>query len=701
MSDPDFERLNASKAPAPSDEARERAFAAAMDAFDQTNRQKSSAPVKGSRERARHTSANPRRASSRTWASSPSWAWRMIMQNRIAIGGIAACVIAVPMAAVLFTQQTQQPFGSAAVVEPQKPAGDMAARQDPSAAKEEKARSLAEAERSAEAALPPPPPAVAAKPAPQSMGRSAPQDAVQELGAVGVQELGAVGGYAPGRAELSRRAAESARIAPGVVAPAPADIRQPESGRDRFASAQANGLKTTAQDPVSTFSIDADTASYSWVRRALMQGRAPSPNEVRVEELINYFPYDYAAPTSAETPFRPTISVYPSPWNPGARIVHLGIKGLGSQVTARPKANLVFLVDVSGSMSAQDKLPLVKTSLKLLLDKLSSDDSVAIVTYAGGVGVALEPTKASDRDAITAAINRMQAGGSTAGAAGIEEAYRLARKNFDADGVNRVMLATDGDFNVGLSDDDGLQRLVERERKSGVFLSVLGFGQGNYNDALMQRLAQNGNGTAAYIDQLEEAQKVLSEEATSTLFPIAKDVKIQVEFNPATVAEYRLIGYETRALKREDFKDDKVDAGEIGSGAAVTALYEIIPVGSSARMTDDLRYAPKPPAASGASEDYGFLKLRYKLPNENASREIGQPIGKAQETLSLAGASNDVRFAAAVAAFGQKLRGDRQLSGMRWDEISALASGARGEDPFGYRAGFTRLVGLAKAVVGE
>ena len=426
-----------------------------------------------------------------------------------------------------------------------------------------------------------------------------------------------------------------------------------------------------------------------------------APDAVRVEELINYFPYDYPLPASREEPFRPTVAVYPTPWNANTRIVHIGIKGYDVVPAERPAANLVFLVDVSGSMDAPDKLPLVKASLKMLAGRLSDRDRIAIVTYAGEAGVALQPTSGSDLATITAAIDRLGAGGSTAGAAGIETAYALARANFAKDGVNRVVLATDGDFNVGTSDDAGLTRLIEKERRSGVFLSVLGFGQGNYNDALMQRLAQNGNGTAAYIDQLDEAQKVLVDEATSTLFPVAKDVKIQVEFNPATVAEYRLIGYETRLLDRTDFNDDTVDAGEVGSGATVTALYEIVPVGSPARLADDLRYGARAAPAASPDSEYGFLKIRYKLPDEDTSRLIEQPIDRGLETDALASLSDDVRFAAAVAAFGQKLKGTRFTDAMPWDAVITLAEGARGPDPWGYRSGFVRLARLAKSLSGN
>ena len=360
--------------------------------------------------------------------------------------------------------------------------------------------------------------------------------------------------------------------APGMYVPQWASPPYHDQGRDKFASFEQNVFKIVREAPVSTFSIDVDTASYSFVRASLNQNVLPQPAAVRTEELVNYFPYDYAGPRSAEQPFSTNVTVFPSPWTAGRKLVRIGIKGYAVQRAVRPRANLVFLVDTSGSMQEPNKLPLVKQSLSMLLNELAPDDSVAIVTYAGNAGTALEPTKVRDKHRIQSVIDSLGAGGSTAGAEGIRQAYNLAAANLDPKGVNRVILATDGDFNVGITDLNELKGYIEREREKGVFLSVLGYGMGNYNDALMQALAQNGNGVAAYIDTVAEARKTLVEEASSTLFPIAKDVKIQVEFNPATVAEYRLIGYETRALNREDFDNDKVDAGDVGSGQSVTAL---------------------------------------------------------------------------------------------------------------------------------
>lgn len=510
-------------------------------------------------------------------------------------------------------------------------------------------------------------------------------------------------------AMLSMEAAEPERMAlrgmvdqPAVFAPLPPDIIVTvEEDRERVQQFDSNPVKRVAQEPVSTFSIDADTASYAMVRRSLREGAMPAPDSVRVEEMINYFDYAWPAPTDAATPFKASVTVMPTPWNANTRLMHVAIKGYQIEQVQKPKTNLVFLVDTSGSMQDGDKLPLVKASLRMLLDKLSPDDTVGLVAYAGEAGVVLEPTKASERRKILAAIEQLGAGGSTAGAAGIEEAYRLAQDAFIDGGVNRVMLATDGDFNVGPSDDEALKRLVEAKRKSGVFLSVLGFGQGNYNDQLMQVIAQNGNGTAAYIDTLSEAEKTLVQEAGSTLFPIAKDVKIQVEFNPAVISEYRLIGYETRALNREDFNNDKVDAGEIGSGHAVSAIYELTPVGSAALSVDALRYG-KPQSAdavpASSNGEIGFVKIRYKLPNGATSTLISQPVNAQNGVEGFAAAPDDVRFSVAVAAFGQKLRQGDAVSGYGYDAIAELAASARGSDPFGYRAEFLTLVRLAKGL---
>ncbi|WP_439601086.1 vWA domain-containing protein [Devosia sp.] len=487
-----------------------------------------------------------------------------------------------------------------------------------------------------------------------------------------------------------------------MAAPSPADAmvaRPTEPSGDAFSKFTESPVKVVKTDPVSTFSIDVDTASYAYVRRSLTEGWVPEPDAVRLEELINYFNYDYPAPADASVPFKPTVSVYPTPWNGKTQIVQIGIKGYVPAATEDKASNLVFLIDTSGSMDEPDKLPLLKRAFALLVDQLGANDTISIVAYAGSAGVVLEPTKATEKAKIIGALENLSAGGSTAGAEGIELAYRLAEQNKVANGVNRVILATDGDFNVGIDDPEDLKTYIKSKRDGGVFLSVLGFGQGNLGDDTMQALAQNGNGNASYIDSFKEAQKVLVEDAGGTLETIAKDVKIQVEFNPAVVSEYRLIGYETRALNREDFNNDKVDAGEIGAGTTVTALYEITPVGSGAELNDRLRYSSDTTTAGGNGE-IGFLKMRYKLPDEETSKLIEQAIGKEQAVSSLSEASEDSRFAAAVAAFGQKLKGSN-YGEMSWADIRALAQGARGADENGYRAEFMQLIDMARSLVPE
>jgi Ca-activated chloride channel family protein len=467
-------------------------------------------------------------------------------------------------------------------------------------------------------------------------------------------------------------------------------------GRDKFANAPENAFKVARDAPVSTFSIDVDTASYAFVRAQLNRNVLPPAASVRTEELINYFPYAYEAPASASEPFRANVSVFPNPWAEGRKLIRIGVKGYALQQTNRPRANLVFLIDTSGSMEPLNRLPLVKQSLAMLLTQLQPDDRVAIVTYAGNAGTALEPTAVSEKAKILAAIEQLAARGSTAGAEGIRQAYALAEQNFDANGVNRVILATDGDFNVGITNGNELKGFVERQREKGIFLSVLGVGVGNYNDALAQTLAQNGNGVAAYIDTINEARKVLVEEASSTLFPIGKDVKIQIEFNPATVAEYRLIGYETRLLNRDDFANDKVDAGDVGSGQTVTALYDIVPVGGP-RVVDDLRYgAPAPASGSPSPAEYAFVKIRYKLPRSDRSVLISTPVDRGSEHGRFEDAPLDARFATSVAAFGEMLRGGKHTGLFGYDDVLRIASAARGDDPYGYRSEFLQLVRAAK-----
>jgi len=530
------------------------------------------------------------------------------------------------------------------------------------------------------------------------------------------------------RAAPASAPAKPSGAMPGFVAPVPAEAEmmiapaQPpvdmdivqhqyqDVGHDQFRAFEENSVKNVTAEPVSTFSIDVDTSSYSFVRRALNNGTLPQKNAIRIEEMINYFDYDYAVPEQGGHPFQPTVAVYDSPWRSGNKIIHVGIKGY--QIQEKPKSNLVFLIDTSGSMNSSDKLPLLVNSFKMLLDTLSPDDTIGIVTYAGSSGVALEPTKVSDKHKIMAALDRLSSGGSTAGAEGIRQAYQLAEQNFVKDGNNRIILATDGDFNVGITNQDELKGFVERKRKAGVFLSVLGFGQGNYNDSLMQALAQNGNGNAAYIDNLNEARKVLVDEGASMLFTIAKDVKLQVEFNPQTVQEYRLVGYETRALNREDFNNDKVDAGDIGAGHTVTAIYEITPVGA-VPVVDDLRYQKPAPkviegktaeqadaekAQAASSDEYAFLKIRYKKPDSDTSVLMTRPITKADEK-PFAELSDDIRFANAVASFAQMLKGSKFVDA-DYDTVIEVANQARGKDEFGYRTEFVNLVRLAKTAAG-
>lgn len=471
-------------------------------------------------------------------------------------------------------------------------------------------------------------------------------------------------------------------------------------GGDKFAYYEDNLFKRSNSEPLSTFSVDVDKASYSFVRRSLQSNYMPPSQSVRVEEMINYFDYGYDTPMFKNKPFKPTVAVYPTPWNNNTKLLHIGIKGHEINNFIRPQANLVFLVDVSGSMRSVDKLPLLQKSLKMLVGELKGRDTVSLVVYAGRAGVVLEPTRVSNRRTILRAIDSLSAGGSTAGSAGIETAYALAQRNFEAGGVNRVILATDGDFNVGVNNPKALENIIAAKRKTGIYLSVLGFGQGNYNDHIMQSLAQAGNGNAAYIDSLKEAKKVLVDEASSTLFTIAKDVKIQVEFNPAMVYSYRLIGYESRMLNKEDFNNDKVDAGDIGAGHTVTAIYEIVPAVAKRPVVDPLRYgandAPQEYIASQPTGEYAFLKIRYKLPHENRSRLISKAIDSTVEYKSIFNAPRNIRFASSVAAFGQMLKGNKYiLENFSNEEVLRLAESGKGRDKRGLRTEFIKLVRIA------
>ncbi len=501
----------------------------------------------------------------------------------------------------------------------------------------------------------------------------------------------------------AKQAAESMAFAPSVTAPAPimaqiaaADMQtqSPQEFRDRFEDFKENSVIAASENPVSTFSIDVDTASYSFVRRMLNNGQLPQKDAVRSEEMINYFDYSYPLPKYRKSPFATYTAVMDSPWTPGNKLIHIGIQGYQLAASEIPQSNLVFLLDVSGSMEEPSKLPLVKQSMSLLLDTLKPDDTISIVVYAGAAGTVLEPTKVKEKTKILAALNNLQAGGSTAGAEGIALAYQLAEANFNAKGVNRIILATDGDFNVGQTGDEALQDFVERKREKGIYLSVLGFGQGNYQDEMMQILAQNGNGTAAYIDTLSEAQKVLVTEATANLFPIAKDVKIQMEFNPNTVKEYRLIGYETRALNREDFNNDKVDAGEVGAGQRVTAIYEITPVGADTGLLEDARYQTTKKADASKDNEYGFLRVRYKLPHEAKSNLLEKPV--TLDSKIEPAHQREINFATAVAGFAQLLKGSNYAGDFTYDKVIELAQANKGKDEYGYRTEFVQLVRKAK-----
>ena len=495
------------------------------------------------------------------------------------------------------------------------------------------------------------------------------------------------------------RRLEEQRIAPSPAPPArpPVVIGAPRPPMDteRYPDAQANPIKRVAEEPVSTFSVDVDTASYANVRRFLSDGVRPPAGAVRVEELINYFDYGYDQPADRTRPFEPYVAVAPSPWSQDRQIVHIGLQGYDLPRTAQPPLNLVFLVDTSGSMWGPDRLPLATKALNLLVDQLRPQDRVAIVAYAGSAGAVLAPTDGRSRLKVRCALESLRAGGSTAGGEGLNLAYDLARQNFDPKAINRVILLTDGDFNVGVADPAKLKDLVTNQRKSGVYLSVYGFGRGNYKDDMMQALAQNGNGTAAYVDTLNEARKLFREDFSSSLFPIADDGKIQVEFNPAAVTEYRLIGYETRMLAREDFNNDQVDAGEVGANASVTALYEITPAGARP-SSDPLRYGTDAPPTPGRAGELAYLKVRYKLPGEASSHLIERPIGARDAYSSVGAAPEATRWAVSVAAFGQMLKHDPRIeASFGWPQVIELAQGARGEDPFGLRAEFVQLVRAA------
>ena len=477
-------------------------------------------------------------------------------------------------------------------------------------------------------------------------------------------------------------------------------IRHPSEppSTEQYAPIDENPFLRAASNPLSTFSIDVDTASYAMVRRFLNEGRMPPAGAVRIEELVNYFPYDYAGPDDAESPFAVHLAASQCPWKPEHRLVRVALKGRTFDEGERPACNFVFLVDVSGSMQPADKLPLLKQSLRLLGERLRPQDRVAIAVYAGASGLVLPSTPGTEKGAVLEALDRLEAGGSTNGGAGIRLAYGVAQEHFVKGGINRVILATDGDFNMGVTSNDELVRRVQEKAKSGVFLSVLGFGTGNYKDDRLEALADKGNGNYAYVDSLSEGRKVLVEQAGGTLHAIAKDVKIQVEFNPARVAGYRLLGYENRMLRAQDFADDRKDAGEIGAGHTVTAFYEVVPAGVPvpAPADPELKYqSPGESAAAGGAEAL-TVKLRWKAPDGDTSTLREYPFVDAGR--SFAEADREFRFGAAVACFGMVLRGSAHANGATQDLVLELGTGAEGDDPFGWRREFLALAAKARAL---
>ena len=476
---------------------------------------------------------------------------------------------------------------------------------------------------------------------------------------------------------------------------APSHVR---ADTERYPDATPNPVRRVADEPVSTFSIDVDTASYANVRRFLGEGRLPPPDAVRVEEMINYFDYGYERPRSASEPFAITTAVAASPWSEGRQIVHVALQGYELPEGQRRPLNLTFMVDVSGSMMSPDKLDLAKKSMNLIIDRLRPQDRVAVTYYASDVGTAVGPTPGDQKLKLRCAVEALNAGGSTAGAQGMVNAYSQAEAAFGREKVNRILMFTDGDFNVGVTENQRLEDYVAAKRETGIYLSVYGFGRGNYQDARMQTIAQAGNGTAAYVDDLDEARRLFGPAFDRGAFPIADDVKIQVEFNPARVSEYRLIGYETRMLNEQDFSNDRVDAGEVGSGASVTALYEITPVGGPSQIPDR-RYDQNRLGVGGGDPtgEVGFVQVRYKLPGERDSRLMQRVVSNSGAGRVSAQPPESTRWALAVAAFGQKLRNDPWMgAGYGWDDILEQAQGARGEDPYGERADFVQMIRAAR-----
>ena len=467
------------------------------------------------------------------------------------------------------------------------------------------------------------------------------------------------------------------------------------SSRETYKAIDEGGFKKTAKDPVTTFSADVDRASYSNVRRMLNYGQKPHKDAVRIEELINYFDYDYAPPAEGgKTPLKATTTLSSCPWNPDNYLLRIGLQAKKIDFTKAPPSNMVFLIDTSGSMDEPNKMPLLKASFKLLLDNLRPEDRIAIVVYASQTGIALPSTPAKEKEKISKVIDDLVASGSTAGGAGLQTAYEVAEKNFLPKGNNRIILATDGDFNVGISSRDELQRLVEEKRNNGIYISVLGYGMGNYRDDMAETIANKGNGNYAYIDNFTEAKKVLVNEFGGTLYTVAKDVKLQLEFNPQYVKEYRLVGYENRALDNEDFEDDKKDAGEIGAGHTVTALYELIP--AKGATTDGLRYQKQ--VKEGFANELAFLKIRYKDPVVKDAKSVEESTPIPFSLTDLTQTDDDYRFAAAVAEWGMLLRNSKYKAKSSYKQVIDLAKNAIGKDEEGYRKEFIRLVELSEKI---
>ncbi|PLX24166.1 MAG: hypothetical protein C0599_02930 [Salinivirgaceae bacterium] len=497
-------------------------------------------------------------------------------------------------------------------------------------------------------------------------------------------------------AKVFGRTKKMAPMSTGMGGVANYRMAQEQFNREGYATIRENGFKKAIESPLSTFSIDVDAASYANVRRFLNNGNRPPKDAVRIEEMINYFNYDYPQPDNSD-PFSINTEVNACPWNENNLLLHVGIQGQKLNMEDLPPSNIVFLLDVSGSMSSPNKLPLLKKSFELLLKQLDEEDRVAIVVYAGSSGLVLPSTSGDQKEKILQALNNLQAGGSTAGAAGLRLAYKVAAENFIKKGNNRIILATDGDFNVGISSDAEMERLIEKERDRGVFMSVLGFGMGNYQDSKMETIADKGNGNYAYIDNILEAKKVLVNEFGGTMFTIAKDVKIQIEFNPAVVASYRLIGYENRLLNNEDFADDKKDAGELGSGHTVTALYEIVPAGSNADNSNTLKYqTANLNNLAKKGNEIATVKFRYKKPDGNKSKLIEETIAYKEKRFD--DMSDNFRFSASVAGFGMLLRDSEYKGDLTWDKVIQMAQNAKGRDLEGYRSEMIQLIKLSKSL---